>query len=53
MTYHICPDCGAYLDPGERCDCCGIEKAAPAEATPEAAKKKHNCIILECEEIVK
>lgn len=19
--YHICPDCGALLDPGERCDC--------------------------------
>ena len=20
-VYHICPNCGAYLDPGERCDC--------------------------------
>ncbi len=19
--YNICPDCGAYLDPGEPCDC--------------------------------
>lgn len=19
--YRICPDCGCYLDPGERCDC--------------------------------
>lgn len=19
--YHTCPDCGANLDPGERCDC--------------------------------
>lgn len=19
--YRICPDCGAYLDPDERCDC--------------------------------
>lgn len=21
MQYWICPDCGSYLDPGERCDC--------------------------------
>lgn len=21
MYYHICPDCGANLDPGEKCDC--------------------------------
>lgn len=21
MYYHICPYCGAALDPGERCDC--------------------------------
>lgn len=21
MYYHKCPDCGANLDPGERCDC--------------------------------
>ncbi len=19
--YHICPKCGAHLDPGEKCDC--------------------------------
>ena len=19
--YHVCPNCGANLDPGERCDC--------------------------------
>lgn len=19
--YHVCPDCGANLDPGEKCDC--------------------------------
>lgn len=27
MRNYICPDCGAYLDPGEVCDC--NEKAAP------------------------
>lgn len=21
MLYYTCPDCGANLDPGERCDC--------------------------------
>lgn len=21
MYYNVCPDCGANLDPGERCDC--------------------------------
>ena len=21
MHGYICPECGAYLDPGERCDC--------------------------------
>lgn len=30
--YHanICPDCGAYLDPGERCDCDEEDQAATA-----------------------
>ena len=28
-VYRICPDCGSSLDPGERCDCQSIEKAAP------------------------
>ena len=26
--YKTCPDCGAHLDPGERCDCREEEKAA-------------------------
>lgn len=26
MQYKICPDCGAHLDPGERCDCQRIKK---------------------------
>ena len=28
--YRTCPDCGAHLDPGERCDCLE-EKRARAE----------------------
>lgn len=24
--YHVCPDCQANLDPGERCDCNTIKK---------------------------
>lgn len=27
--YRICPDCGARLDPGERCDCHEQEQAKP------------------------
>lgn len=27
-----CPDCGAYLDPGEACDCQKKENAAPGGA---------------------
>lgn len=34
--YRICPDCGAYLDPGERCSCheeCLIEMERKEKAT--------------------
>lgn len=36
MYYRVCPACGAYLDPSERCDC--EEKAAPGVATTEDGK---------------
>lgn len=26
--YNVCPNCGAHLDPGERCDC---EKEEPRQ----------------------
>lgn len=28
--YRVCPDCGANLDPGERCDC--TKRSAPDAA---------------------
>lgn len=34
--YNICPDCGAYLDPDEKCDC-QKEKASP-EVIPQVSK---------------
>ena len=44
MYDNRCPDCGAYLDPCERCDC--AEKAAPGVATTEDGKgNKSNYII--------
>lgn len=38
MYYRKCPDCGAYLDPGERCDCAGLKRVfiAPKARKPPA-----------------
>lgn len=39
MSYwHVCPHCGAYLDPGEKCDCMQEIKPAAAE-DPEHMKR--------------
>lgn len=41
MSYfHICPFCGANLDPGERCDCTGSIQATTAAPTPVPAAPK-------------
>lgn len=40
MYCRICPCCGAYLDPGERCDCTEKEEAAPKLEPLEAAQMK-------------
>ncbi len=33
--YHTCPECGANLDPGEKCDCIDAKEKAPAAGTAE------------------
>ena len=38
MSYfNKCPDCGAHLDPGEKCDC--EKENAPAAGTAETQEK--------------
>ena len=37
MSYRTCPDCGAALDPGERCDCWEQPKS---QAPGKKRKKK-------------
>ncbi|MDY3014500.1 MAG: hypothetical protein SOR61_04795 [Evtepia sp.] len=39
MTYyHTCPQCGAHLDPGERCDCQDKEKELSGATNAEQLK---------------
>lgn len=38
MQYRICENCGAALDPGERCDC--MEQHKAAEKATEKAREK-------------
>lgn len=46
MYGHVCPYCGARLDPCERCDCEIKEKAAHGVATTEDGKQiKLNAIV--------
>lgn len=40
--YKTCPQCGAHLDPGERCDCQDTAKDAPdAPGTPSTKSGSH------------
>lgn len=50
MIYHVCPRCGAHLDPGERCDCenRGKEKAPDGMAVPVERKCNTSMDILAC-----
>lgn len=36
--YNVCPNCGANLDPGERCDCKEQEKRQDAAEKKKEAK---------------
>ena len=38
MYYHVCPACGAALDPGESCDCEQKENATLSGANTESGK---------------
>ena len=38
MVLRACPDCGASLDPSERCDCQNEEKAAHDAANIESGQ---------------
>lgn len=43
MHNYFCPECGATLDPGERCTCPGfVIKARPKEKAPAAATAEAN-----------
>ena len=35
-VYTVCPNCGAHLDPGERCDCEDPDEEETAQAHSEA-----------------
>ncbi len=42
MQYRTCPDCGAALDPGERCDCAADDDTSPAEPKAQPASPRRD-----------
>ena len=41
--YHTCPDCGANLDPGEKCDCQTNKNYITKEANTNVRNENHGC----------
>lgn len=42
MIYRTCPNCGAYLDPGEICDCRNEEKTPAGAANTDEGGAEQN-----------
>lgn len=46
--FHTCPDCGATLDPGERCDCKETQLSFLAPEERPRPKHREACLCAEC-----
>lgn len=38
MMYRVCPLCGAYLDPGEQCDCQNKKECAASATNTDGGR---------------
>lgn len=41
--YYTCPDCGANLDPGEKCDCQNNDNKNFKEVSVNDRNQNHDC----------
>jgi hypothetical protein len=46
--YRTCPDCGANLDPGERCDCEGQMSFLSPPSRRSVLNHSKKCLCLDC-----
>lgn len=46
--YRVCPDCGATLDPGERCDCEGQLSFLPPPPRKNVLNHSKKCLCPDC-----
>ena len=51
MQYRLCDDCGAHLDPGERCDGNEIEKAASRQRERPTTKESISSLAVQATEV--